>query len=307
MQPLHIARLVTKPLMLIAGRLAHWTIPPGFQAILRSHLNRVNSNTLTPELRAVLQRNREFHSLHTGGRCFILATGPSIKQQNLKLLESETCIAVSNFFVHPDYAVIKPRYYCITAYHPPITEEAWQSWLAEMSKGTRSATMFFSLTDQERVERKGFFANRKVHYLKFGERQDMLVRHGVDITRAVLGPQSVPIMALQLAIYMGFRQIHLLGCDHDNILHFGTSSHFYTEDKHAMMRTGYNEWDGVDMELLLTADARLWQQYKAIRRVAGDKSTKIYNATPGGLLDVFPRVNYESLFEKNISGSLTDL
>lgn len=303
MRPSQIAVRILKPIRPITGRLVYWTMPPGFQSVIRAYLDRAGLNAYTPELKAILDRNREFYNRHEGERCFILATGPSINKQNLKLLEGETCIAVSNFFVHPDYAIIKAHYYCIAAYHPPITEEAWQSWLTEMSRGTGKATMFFSLADRERVERNCFFANRKVHYLKFGEKQDMLVSHGIDITRAVLGPQSVPVMALQLAIYMGFCQIYLLGCDHDNLLHFGISTHFYAEDEHAMVRTGYDEWARLDMQKELQAYVRLWQQYKAIRQVASDKSIKIYNATPGGLLDVFPRVKYESLFEKNINES----
>ncbi|NIP55200.1 MAG: hypothetical protein GWN13_25720 [Phycisphaerae bacterium] len=95
---------------------------------------------------------------------------------------------------------------------------------------------------------------------------------------------------------MGFKNIYLLGCDHDWILHLNTSTHFYEETEHALVREGYDEWAGSDLELTFECYLRLWQQYKTLGQIARGKSINICNATAGGLLDVFPRVGYESLF-----------
>jgi hypothetical protein len=105
-------------------------------------------------------------------------------------------------------------------------------------------------------------------------------------------------MALEVALYMGFKNIYLLGCDHDWILHLNTSAHFYEESQHALVREGYDEWAVSDLELTFECYVRLWQQYKALWQIARGKSIHIFNATAGGLLDVFPRVRYESLFEE---------
>ena len=278
----------------LARRTAYWTLPPGIQAIIRSRLNR--SRTLTSEKLAVLQRNRALRNRHAGERCFILATGPSIREQDLTLLQGEICFAVSNFFVHPDFATIQPRYYCVAGYHEPITEAGWIEWLHEMESATGAATMFFNLNDRERIERNGLFSDRQVHYLQFGASRDEISRRGIDLARPVLGARSVPVMALEIAIYMGFRHIYLLGCDHDWILHMNRSSHFYEEEQHVLVRAGYNEWFNFDWETDFAHMAALWRQYKTIRLCAESCSAEIYNATPGGLLDVFPRVRYESLF-----------
>ena len=285
----------------LARRTAYWTLPPGIQAIIRSRLNR--SRTLTSEKLAVLQRNRALRNRHAGERCFILATGPSIREQDLTLLQGEICFAVSNFFVHPDFATIQPRYYCVAGYHEPITEAAWIEWLREMEAATGAATMFFSLNDRERTEHNGLFRGRQVHYLQFGASRDGILRRGIDLARPVLGPQSVPVMALEIAIYMGFRHIYLLGCDHDWILHLHTSTHFYEESQHALVRQGYNEWSDAPRAGYLERQCQhlisLWQQYKVIQSIAQAKSIRIFNATEGGLLDVFPRIRYESLFDRD--------
>ena len=103
-------------------------------------------------------------------------------------------------------------------------------------------------------------------------------------------------MALLVAIYMGFRDIYLLGCDHSWILHLNESRHFYDEDQDVLNQQGYSEWFGEDFASYCQDYISLWQQYKIIRRIAAIQSISLYNATAGGLLDVFTRVDYESLF-----------
>ena len=119
-------------------------------------------------------------------------------------LKGELCLSVSNFFVHPFYSELQPTYHCIAAYHPPITEEAYQEWLETMvQKIPNSVGMFFNLQDQERIEQKSRFS--KKYYLKCTQTKENLNK--IDLTRAILSPQSVTIMALQIAIYMGCHPI----------------------------------------------------------------------------------------------------
>jgi hypothetical protein len=278
-------------------RAAYWSVPPGIQNAVWTQLTR--DGRLSAEDKALVRRNQALRDQHRGERCFILATGPSIKQQNLKLLQGETCFAVSNFFVHPDCAIIQPRYYCIAPYHPPITEDAWQAWLDELDRGTGSAVMFFGSADRQRNQGCGRFTDREIYYLAFKRQGDMETVRDADISRAVPGPQSVTIMALLVALYMGFQPIYLLGCDHDWILHMHASSHFYDEQQSALNRSDYNEWSGSALDVECRSYIRLWQQYRALQSIARSKSVEIINATQGGLLDVFPRVSFESLFSRD--------
>ena len=57
--------------------------------------------------------NDRFKNKHSNDRCFIVGTGPSIKNQDLKLLENETVIGVSGLFQHKDIHIINPRYYVL--------------------------------------------------------------------------------------------------------------------------------------------------------------------------------------------------
>lgn len=283
----------------IIRNIAHWTVPPGFQGLVRSWIEQStlwSKILLDTDERELLQNNNFLKNRHLKKRCFILATGPSINKQNLRRLKDEKCIALSNFLVHPEFDLIHPEYYCIAPYHEPITVQAWHNWIKELDSGAGNAVMFSSLADRERNQYNGAFENRQIHYLKFGAPLRTLLARGADLTHPVPGPQSVTIMALMIAIYMGFEKIYLLGCDHDWILHLGESSHFYDEDQHALNRNGYDEWFGPDLSYYCKSYVRLWKQYKSILSVARSRNISIYNATSGGLLDVFPRVNFDSLF-----------
>ena len=272
---------------------------------IRAKLRRDKPRPEVARNQSTLQLNRQLKDRHAGQRCFILATGPSIKQQPLHRLAGETCISVANFFVHPDAARIRPAYHVIAPFHQPITEEAWQAWMGEVATGTGEASLIFGLTDLERNGRNGQFAGREQYHLGFGTPIELLTAHGADLTRPLPTPQSVTVMACYAALYMGFSEVVLLGCDHDWILHVDASSHFYAEDKHALNRNGYGEWhDERGFDGYCGSYVRLWEQYRALRAVAGARGVRIVNATAGGLLDVFPRALLESLLDGGRAGAV---
>ncbi|HMB96326.1 MAG TPA: N-acetylneuraminate synthase family protein, partial [Tepidisphaeraceae bacterium] len=111
----------------------------------------------------LIKLNRPLRDRHAGQRCFIIATGPSIRQQDLSKLAGENIIAVSNLFVHPEYQTIAPKYHCIAQFHKPITEEAWQAWMDELAAKSGDAKLFFGVRDRDRNLRDGRFEGRNAH------------------------------------------------------------------------------------------------------------------------------------------------
>lgn len=278
----------------------YWGLPEGIAEFGMRQWKAFRENR--HEVMKSLHANMKFKNRHKGERCFILACGPSIKEQDLTLLKNEISISVSNFFMHPDYGLIRPRYHCIpdisTAHGDFHTEEYAKRWFREMERKTGEAILFLSDGEKKLIKSSGLFRNTEVHYLHFGEDWTEIEKSGIDITRFFPFPQSSSVLALAIAVYMGFEEIYLLGCDHDWILHHGTSLHFYEENENIMAtRPGYSEWAGSDYELQFRCSWNLWDQYKKIYRYSQTMGINIYNATVGGLLDVFPRVRYETLFQ----------
>ncbi len=247
--------------------------------------------------RKYLVRNREIKGKQAGRRCFILATGPSVKTQNLKMLAGEFCISVSNFFVHPDFQTIRPEYHLFVMSHSPVTEEQWGHWMKDAEHHFENGQkIFVGISAKETLDAYKAFSKQNVYYYMFGNKRLLPYQH-IDFTKRTQNTQTSAQLAIYLAIYAGATEIYLLGCDHDWILHIGESRHFYEEDKSVLMQKGYKEWTS-PLEVQFKSYLNLWHVYREIKNYADAHNIKIQNATPGSLLDVFPRVDIKTVLDK---------
>src|SRR5262249_26079087 len=161
---------------------------------------------------------------------FILAGGPSIGSQDLRPLRNEVCISTSNFFVHQDFDWIRPEYHCVPTFSsPPHPEAAAVEWFTKMHAAIGRAALVTDCGNQRVIQNHQLFQGRRIYYMRTGASWDQPLPATVDLTRKVPPAQSVPVTALFLALYLGFGQIYLMGCDHSWLDHFGESRHFYPE------------------------------------------------------------------------------
>lgn len=277
-------------------RYAAWLLPHGVH-VLRQRLRAARPPAqLVPK--EVLVANGQLKNRHAGQRCFIVGNGPSVKQVDLRRLQGETVFSVSNGYLHEGYAAMAPQYHCVPQItYGRMTEADVVSWFREMENSIGNAELFLNETEAALVRRYGLFAARKVHYLAFQENFDELNDlRLIDIVQSVPRVESVPIMALMIAMYMGFQEIILLGVDHDS---WRTGYYNYAFQPKAMSGKDYsvNDQGKILAENFDTFQslARLWRQYRHLAKVASANHIKIVNASPGGELDEFPRDSLESL------------
>lgn len=244
--------------------------------------------------REVLRPNKLLKNSAPGKRCFILATGPSINKMDLKKLEGEFCISVSNFFLHPDFNVIKPEYHIFTASHSPISYEQYKAWFEDAEKHMpEGQKVFIGLTDKVVVDKYRLFKKQRVYYYLTGTKEPS-ENMTIDLAKQLLLIQTSPHTAMYIALYMGAKNLCLVGADHDWILHYGETRHFYDEKKSALTQANYNEWNK-DFEFVLQSQVNLWRIYKKLKRYCDKRGASIVNCTPGSLLDVFPKKKLEDV------------
>lgn len=239
--------------------------------------------------------NKELANRHAGERCFILCTGPSIKNQDLSRLAGELVISVSNAYLHKDFALYRPKYHCVPQItYGLMTHQDVVSWFEDMHRRIGDAEMVLANSERELVAERRLFPGRTVHYLNM--RGDPRESEAIDLTGEVLSPQSVPIMASMLALYMGCKEIYLLGTDHDQFL-TGKYTYFYEKSPVSGKDSTVNPDGTVSSNRYdeFHAYARLWQQYRWLRLVAKQMGATIYNASYGGALDEFDRVDYDGM------------
>lgn len=275
-----------------------WTVPAGVNDFLLAEWKHLaSSGIFDPEQRRVLAANRVFQNAHQGERGFILATGTSIKDQDLMPLRHETCIALNKFYLHKDYAAIKPRYHLINASpsHPMIGHELGLRWFREMEERLTGDVLFFNYPARRFIQEHGFFRNRRVHYLREGDSQRGFRKQEIDAARPLSPVHGAGPKTIQLALYLGFREIYLLGLDSDHLIRFASQvpTHFYEPTESVLGRSGLSEWD-----YLFWRNRQLvvWKDYELLKQLAEARGVRICNAAPGGHLETFERADYSALF-----------
>jgi hypothetical protein len=252
--------------------------------------------------RMILQNNTVYKDIHKGERCFILCSGPSINELDLKKLKNEKSISCSRHHQHPDYAIYAPQYHCVpqvTTQHN-INEDLALRLFEETDQCIGKAILFAHTDDYAFIQKKGLFSGRTVRYVHAHLGEDELGMYVPDLTKTVYSITSVPIMALQIALYMGFSSIILLGVEHDSFI---TNKYEYFYENNIMAGKDFcvnadatMNRQGFPRSMEFSALSTLWRQYEYLHSYAQTQGTVIVNATPNTALDVFPRVLYDDLF-----------
>jgi hypothetical protein len=299
----------------VIKKLVYWVIPAGIEEILR----RVISKILMPgEIKREIKTNKGLRDLHMGERCFILATGPSIKQQDLSILKDELCISVGYFYLHKNFSQINPKYHVDAPTHKPHTFkevgalfDAYEKYFKHETKVflgyNRYEFSYFNFLKKKRQK-----SNYHIKHIDYSSgiqiNEQNFQSSGIwDLSKTPFSCRTVVYSAIQIAAYMGVKEIYLLGCDHDYLLrHFKgdfKDNHFYT-DVEATVDASHAEAQ-VSLETWFEEYYFRWRQYRLIKEYLNQCGCRIYNATEGGILDVFPRVALSKVLRNLKNKSIT--
>lgn len=261
-------------------------------------LGKKKDSILDDNIISILQKNSRYKNMHEGERGFILCTGPSIAEMELTRLKDEKTIAVSGFYLHKDCQTISPDYYCLPTFENFLDFDSATEYLRKIQEVTLKSQYFFSLHEKQVIDKMREYDNRCVNYVAFASMPDF-EKFDIELTSLAPAPQSVSIMALEIALYMGFKKIYLIGTEHD-CLQTKRYTHFYDYSESIVSQNNQCENEQGDLggpfDLELESLYNLWRQYKKIKQIAERNGAEIYNATRGGVLDVFERVDFDTLF-----------
>ena len=241
----------------------------------------------------LIKENIKHRNIHRGERCFVLATGPSIQRLDLSCLDREFCIATSEFFRHPDYKTIKPQYYVRNPIHEPFTSEDFaRATSALLGRSHGQETFFFGLSDRPYLlDLEKVPDTSRINFLSYSLQS--YFPEELLICRPLPSPASVAITATWIAMYMGFSEIYLLGCDYNKVWTWKDEeslkpNHFYN-DKPIL---GFEPED-IEAAMLNTIEIR--RKFKITLEIAKRNKCRIYNASPKSKLDVVPKAKLEEL------------
>ncbi len=243
-------------------------------------------------IRHALERRRleRFRDRHRGDRCFVIGNGPSLRGRDLSPLACEVTFATNHFYFHPQVELLQPTYYCVSdlSFFDTRIHPEWPRHLSRFPGGT---VFFLPVELKRRVRASALRERPGIHYLRC-DRTHEIWRVGemrVDAT-GVLGTGDSVILdfCLPLAHFMGFSEVYLLGCDTD----YGSGSgptHFYESCTPSRLVEYHRD----------TWYENVTRSYTVAKGLFEAAGRRIYNATTGGRLEVFPRVSLEDALRRS--------
>lgn len=223
----------------------------------------------------------------------MLATGPSIKYQNLKKLKNFDCFSLSSFFFHKDLKIIKPKFHFFAPYHKPIPINDWIKWIKLADNYLPKETIIvLSIKDKTRIERYKLFKNREIFYLYFSS--FLKIKNTIDITKPLPPLCTSPLMVLPFMIYMGYKRIYLVGCDADNLKNYGKNIQNFYSQKLEVKRGSNKPWKlGIIKEL--ENNLRAFNEFNNYKTFCKKNNIKIINLSKNSWLDFFDKKNFNKI------------
>ena len=230
------------------------------------------SNFYSEKLRSLKNRAK-------GKRCFLIGNGPSLKPDDLEKIKNIDCFSSNEIY----------RIFPMTNWRPLF-----------LMIGDR-----YSKTDAKTIDNldvKNIILSD--YYLRYHDvtRKDILCYHGhypikqnkipfsADISKKIYLGSSVSYGLMQLIAYMGYSEVYLLGFDHNyqnevskggKVVKNGEiNSHFFKDEKPSDIIANVNG---------------MGKAYQAFKNYADTNGITVKNATRGGHLEVFERIDFDLL------------
>ncbi|TVY05635.1 6-hydroxymethylpterin diphosphokinase MptE-like protein [Paenibacillus cremeus] len=222
-------------------------------------------------------------NIHLNKRCFIIGNGPSLRAKDLDKLKHEVTFAFNRIYYIFDRTDWRPMYYC-----------------SEDDK-----TIFKSKEEINKIEVKNKFFpvniprdykinfDEAMYYIfKFGDRT-VEPEFSENIVKGIYWGNTVAYTAIQLAVYMGIKEIYLLGVDHNFSKMVNDKGEIVIDET---AKDYFIEKYNTDKEDLYIPNIEVsTRAFISAKKYADKNHIKIFNATRGGKLDVFERVEFDKI------------
>jgi hypothetical protein len=171
----------------------------------------------------LITENLQFKNSHEKQRCFILGNGPSLKNENLLLLQGECVFTVNQIARHEDFESINPTYHfwadpSFFQDNDTKEDEELISTMKNTNLGENKPICFFPVEQLDFIRKHNIEKDIKVCFFKSGLIFHDSFKKAIDYTKFVPGFGTVVQWCITMAVYMGFREIYLLGCDNTGLM-----------------------------------------------------------------------------------------
>lgn len=220
---------------------------------------------------------------YKGKRCFIIGNGPSLNEQNLTLLKDEFTIGSNYIYMNYEKMGFYPTIFTIVNY---LVAEQRIDEINNLPESIKIFPYFLNYCIEK--DDRTFFLNSAA-----------VKEFSTDLTKNISWQSTVTFFNMQLAYYLGFDEVYLIGVDNSYIQPKngveGSMVEQEEDDPNHFCNTYFKglTWQKADTNAMEYV-------YYLTKEIFDNSQQKIYNATHGGKLEVFERVKYENLFTNKL-------
>jgi hypothetical protein len=281
-------------------------------AVIRYHLYQFRQNPALKLYQGVLPlldtnvaqlstRLQSLHNSHQGEHCFIFGNGPSLNKMDLSLFKGQHVWASNRFYLIFDQIDWRPDFYVGIDKRviPDIANE-----LAHLQEELNHTKFFFPLIFREQRNLKSSantFWFRENQNEKPGNEEMDFSQHCAE----VLAPsKTVTISMIQLAVYLGFNPIYLVGCDTSytvppTVISEDEKNEYLVSTQNDDPNHFHPGYFGAGKKWHQPHVERMLDQYEKIKLITDEMGIEIINATVGGNLEIFPRIDYQTALSRH--------
>jgi hypothetical protein len=225
-----------------------------------------------------LDHLEKYRNAHKGERCFIIANGPSLKRMDLSILRNEHTFSMNRAYLLYTEWGFTPKYYVC------INELVLEQFATDIAR--LQMTKFLNFNRQKSFN--GIADSESTMFLRIG--LNLADRFTGDVTRTLSSGGTVTYACLELAYFMGFSEVVLVGLDHSFVEKGIPSKTVVRSEK----------WDESHCHPDYFPKGIKWQlpdlyrseiAYSLAREAFERDGRRVYDATLGGKCNVFEKVS----------------
>lgn len=226
-------------------------------------------------------RNLEkYKNIHKGKTCFIIGNGPSLNKMDLKPLAKYYTFGLNKIYLIEDRVDLNLSY--LVAVNVDVLQQSVEKY------NSLNIPMFLSYTNSKSLKLK----NEKINYI-FSTGGTTFSK---DITNKISEGATVTFVAMQIAYYMGFEKVFLIGVDHN----FKVEGKPYEIQKlkgEDINHFDVNYFKGQQWGLPNLVDSE--KSFKNAKSVYELEGRSIFDATIDGKLKVYKKISFEQALKES--------
>ena len=240
-----------------------------------------------------LKHNNKIQGLKNkfkGERCFIIGNGGSLTTEDLEKLQGEYTFGCNRLYKLYEKLSFRPVFYCFYDVQRVKKLKKDLPYILDNCE-----YLFTSSTIKDELE-ETVIEDEKTYFVHVEKEKyyPQLPKFSSEVEKQVYDGQTVLYMAAQIAVYLGFEEIYYLGADN----HYSVELNLDGTIKQDINVKDYPDgMGGIELETSVIPQMELTtMSFVAVKEYAAKHNIRVFNATRGGCLEVFERVDFDTLF-----------